>query len=241
MSWISSIFKDKAPSQQVNMYTDPAKTAVANPLSAYLASEVGKGLPQYSGTPVPKVDDALSSRYSEFLGLNANDLFDKYIAEPSTKSFREDFLPVIQEGYAGNLRGSGRYFSEEGAINKFSQDLSGLRYKANTEIPLRQMEAATSFYNIKNKEYEMNYKQWADSLPGNNPAIRQALDFLNKGTESGLYASPQNIPGQAGGSVDILGSLLGFASSPAGAATGAAIAGAGSSIMGALTSALAFI
>ena len=207
MSWISSLFKEKAPSIQTQTFTDPAKANVANPLSAYLASEVGKGVPKYEDAPT--IDPEATNRYKEFLGLNANEYFDKYVAEPQTEAFKRDFLPVLQEGYAGNLRGSGRYRSEEDAVNRFSEDLAGLRYTANTEIPMKQMEAATKYYAMQDLEYSRNYENWYKSLPENNPALVQAIQFLSEGVSSGTTLLQQNIPGQKGAGSTLLGMLLG--------------------------------
>ena len=216
MSWLSSLFKEKKPEIQTQTFVDPDKAAVSNPLSAYLANEVGKGLPKYEDAP--SIDPNATNRYNEFLGLNANDYFDKYVAEPQTAAFKRDFLPVLQEGYAGNLRGSGRYRSEEDAVNRFSQDLAGLRYTANTEIPMKQMEAATKYYQMQDQEYIRNYDNWYKALPENNPVLEKAIQFLSEGVSSGTTLLTQQIPGRDAPIWDIAKAFASGAGTAAGAA-----------------------
>lgn len=201
MSWLSSLFKDKAPEIQTKTVEDPYKTAVSGPLSSFLSSQVGKGLPKFEDAPA--VDQNTTNRYNEFLSLNANELFDKYVQGPQTKSFREDLLPIIQEGYAGNLRGSGRFASEEGAINKFEQDLSGLRYTANVEIPKAQIDMAVKYYAMQEQSWQNNYNNWWKSLPENNPVLANAQAFLNG--DSGLTLLSQGVPGKNAPIWDLLG------------------------------------
>ena len=181
---------------------DPAQQAVANPLSAYLASEVGKGLPRYSGEIAPEIDPNLTNRYNEFLGADANTWFDKYVGGPSTKAFMEDSLPVIREGYAGSLRGSGRFMSEEQSLNKFSNDLAGLRYTANMELPKAQMAMAKDYYNMRDVKIQREYADWFQSLPENNPILQRAIEFLGKAT--GMNTLSYLNPGQESASTGLL-------------------------------------
>lgn len=193
MSWLSGLFKSgsRDPSIIQKENVDPLQRAVATPLSSFLASEIGQGI-----EGEPKIDPNAVNRYNEFIGLNANDLFDKYIAGPQTEAFKRDFLPIIQEGYAGALRGSGRYRSEEDNINRFSQDLAGLRYQANKELPLQQ-------WNMAVKKQEIEYNNWWDSRAENNPALKLALDFL-KGASTGTTVTSFLDPGQKGWFGDVL-------------------------------------
>jgi hypothetical protein len=203
-SYFGSKSKSKdssSPSFLTQDIYDPVQQQVANPLASYLASRIGKSAGSYPGT-FPEIDEGTTNRYNEFLGLNANDLFTKNIYDPAVKSFREDLLPIIREGYAGSLRGSGRFSSEEGAANKFSQDLAGLRYKANIEIPEAQFRAASQYYTIKQTQFENQYKAWADSLPENNPALKAALEFL-RGSSGQATLSAVN-PGQADSKADLV-------------------------------------
>lgn len=186
---------------------DPAKQAVASPLSSFLASRVGTGLPRYPGALAPEFGAQETARYNEFLGLSAQDLFDKYVAEPQTTRFREDFLPILQEGYAGSLRGSGRFRSEEENINRFSQDLAGLRYQAAREIPAQQFDMATRMYAIKDIKFQREYEDWWRSLAENNPVLEKAMQFLSEGTSSGTTILSGLDPGQKGWFGDIISAL----------------------------------
>lgn len=202
MSWLSETLFGKKPSIETKDISDPYKTAVSNPLSSYLSNQVGKGLPRYTGELAPPIDPNVTNRYNEFIGLNANELFDRDIAGPQTEAFKRDFLPVLQEGYAGSLRGSGRYRSEEDAVNRFSQDLSELRYKANVEIPEKQMAMAINYYNMQDIKVQREYTDWWNSLPENNPVLEKAIQFL--GVDSGYSTATFLNPGKKG----FLGDLL---------------------------------
>lgn len=197
--------KDRKAGFETKTVVDETKANVANPLSSFLAQSVGKGLPRYSGELAPEIDPNLTSRYNEFLSLNANDLFDKYIQQPATKAFKEDFLPTIEEGYAGGLRGSGRYRGVEDAINKFSDSLADQRYKANLEVPVTQMALAKDYYNMQDIKIQRQYKDWFQSLPENNPMLEKALQFLSEGTSSGTTLLSGLNPGQEGWFGDVLG------------------------------------
>ena len=193
MSWLSSLFKagSREPSIMQKENVDPLQKAVSTPLSAFLAQSIGKGL-----EGAPGLDIEGTNRYNEFMGLNANELFDKYVEGPQTESFKRDFLPVLQEGYAGALRGSGRYRSEEDNINRFSQDLAGLRYTANKELPLQQ-------FNMAATKQQLEYKSWWDTRAENNPALKLALDFLSN-AKTGTTVTSFLDPGQKGWFGDVL-------------------------------------
>ena len=184
------------PSILTKEITDTTKSKLANPLSKFLQSDVGKGLPAYTGELSPSVN-----KYNEFLGVGgdqpANALFDKYVAGPQTEAFKRDFLPLLNEGYAGSLRGSGRFRSEEDVVNRFSQDLAGQRYTANKEM-------AQTYYNIQDTRIQRQYQDWFKSLPENNPALKSALDFLSQGTETGKTVLSALDPGKQGWMGDLI-------------------------------------
>lgn len=193
MSWLSSLLKagEREPSIMQKVNVDPLQQQVATPLSNYLASRVGQPL---EGAPGLDVD--AESRYKEFMGVSANELFDKYIAGPQTEAFKRDFLPLEAEGYAGALRGSGRYRNEEDNINRFQQDLAGLRYKANTEIPQQQ-------FNMAAAKQAIEYQNWWNTRAENNPALKMALDFLSN-ANTGTTITSFLDPGKKGWFGDIL-------------------------------------
>lgn len=220
MSWLSKTLFGEKPKMETKVVEDPYKTAVSGPLSSFLSQQVGRGLPKYEGELAPPIDPNLTNRYNEFLGLNANDLFTKYVETPQTESFRRDFLPVLQEGYAGSLRGSGRYRSEEDAVNRFSEHLAGLRYKANLEVPEKQMAMAKEYYNMQDLKVQRDYQNWWQSLPENNPALEQALRFLS--ADSGYTVLSALNPGTKG----IAGDLIKAGATIAATAVGGPVAGA---------------
>ena len=173
-------------------YIDPTLAAVANPLSSYLASRIGQSVGTYPGE-TPTIDQNTTNRYNEFMNMNANDLFTKLVEEPQTAAFKRDFDANITEGYAGGLRGSGRYRGSEDAINKFETDLSGLRYTANLAVPEQQMNMMSQYYAMKQAQADFAYKAWFDSLPENNPALKSALAFLTG--SSGTTGVVATVPG----------------------------------------------
>ena len=204
MSWLSETLFGKKPSLQRETITDPVKGPVASQLSSYLQANVGKGIPRYEGELAQLIDPNLTNRYNEFLNLNANDMFDRDVAGPQTEAFKRDFLPVLQEGYAGSLRGSGRFRSEEDATNKFSQDLAGLRYTANKELPVAQMTMAQSYYAMQDTKVQREYENWWKSLPENNPILEKAMQFLGIANPSGTNILTWLNPGSKGFIGDML-------------------------------------
>lgn len=203
-SWFIDKMFGKDPSIMTKEIKDTAKTNVSNPLSAFLAQSVGKGLPRYGGEIAPEVDPNLTSRYNEFLSLNANDLFDRDVANPATKKFKEEFLPEFEESFAGGLRGSGRFRGVEDQVNKFATELAGLRYKANTEIPLAQMAMAKDYYAMRDVKIQRQYQDWFKSLPENNPMLEKALQFLSNNTGTGTTVLSGLDPGTEGWFGDLL-------------------------------------
>lgn len=184
---------------------DPLKKKVASPLSEYLASKVGTGVPGYQGSLAPNAVGAIDptefgqdaqNRYSEFMKLDAGDWFDKNIGQPETERFKSEMLPVIREGYAGSLRGSGRFRGEEAGINQFSKELlqkrgevemtlpqlqfgmASERFKAESEDKYRSYLTRVSEWEQKDIKIQREYKDWIKSLPEFNPVLDKALGFL---------------------------------------------------------------
>jgi hypothetical protein len=190
----------KDPEIVTQTVTDPAKTGVSSPLSSYLAGGIGKGLPAYSGNLTEELDPQAYNRYQEFISLDPGAWFDKAVGDPSTKKFKEDFMPELTESFAGNLRGSGRYSSALGAMTTFSDDLAAQREKAMVSIPQEQFKMASEYKAQKDADYLTQYNAWMKTLPEFNPVIGQALSFLQgpTGTDTLSYLAP----GQKGWFVD---------------------------------------
>ena len=196
----------KSKGVQTKEVYDPLKTAVASPLSEWLAQQAGKGVPRYTGDFAPNPIDAYEgqqfgqdaqNRYSEFMNLDAGSWFDKNIGQPETERFKEDLLPTIREGYAGSLRGSGRFSAEEAGINRFAKDLSQKRGEALLSINQAQFGMAAERFKLESgekyksflssatrweqmdKSYQREYRDWTKSLPEYNPALQASLGFLS--------------------------------------------------------------
>ena len=171
---------------------DPYKIAVSSPLSQYLSSQIGKGLPRYTGQYQEPLSQEYESTYKDFLALKPGEWYDKAVAEPTIKEFQENLLPEITEGFAGSLRGSGRYSAEEAGITELSQGLAQGRAQAEVTIPQAQagMEFQRAEYLSQGKALE--YADWYKSLPEMNPALEQSLKFLSgpSGRDVVTYMDP---------------------------------------------------
>ena len=200
----------RAPSILTKETVDPSKQAVATPMSKYLASQVGVGLPKYEGELSADLGEEGERAYSDFLKMDAGDWYDKAVADPTMKQFKEDLLPEIREGYAGSLRGSGRFKAEEAGISELTESLAQGRYVAERDIPMQQFQMATQFKAMKDADFEREYKGWMASLPQTNPVLGQALQYLQESTSSGMTLLAALDPGQTGGWIDLLkaGALL---------------------------------
>lgn len=184
-------------------FVDPLKTAVSTPYSKYLAAEVGKGLPRYTEGPLTyEMGGMEESRYTEFMSMDPGEWFKKAIGDPATKEFKEEMMPLITEGYAGALRGSGRFREEEAGIGKFTEFLATERYKAERDIPMQQIEMAERYKKMKDIDYQAKYQDWMKSLPQYNPALEQSLKFLQSPT--GIDYVTYLDPGREGWFKDLL-------------------------------------
>jgi len=230
MGWFSG---EKA-SIMTKEVVDPQKKAVSTPMSKYLASQVGVGLPKYEGQLSYDFNPQEMKSYSDFLSLDAGDWYDKAVADPATKHFKEELLPEITEGFAGSLRGSGRYRAEEAGINEFSESLAIGRYKAEREIPAQQFAMASQYKQMMDIGYAREYNDWMKSLPQMNPALGQAMQYLQESTSTGTTILSALDPGKEGGWKDLLKAgahvaaafITGGASIPASAASYASGGGA---------------
>lgn len=175
---------------------DPVKQAVASPLSAYLAGQVGKGITPYGGDLSATLDSEAESRYKEFLSMDANQFFKEKVAKPYTERFFEDVYPEIQEGYAGNLRGSGRFYGQEEALNKFSKGLAETEANLAVTLPQQQFDMATKYFQLKDYEIQKKVEDYYKTQPQTNPALQAALQFLSSGTSSGTTLLSALDPGK---------------------------------------------
>lgn len=157
---------------------DPYKEAVASPLSKFLASQIGTGIGQFP------VDEQLIARYNDLMGLNASEYFDKNVAEPSYKLFNKYARPLITEGFAGNLRGSGRFGAEEAGFVELGEKLATTKAGFVPDFTQKQVTTGTDFFKTM-------YENWYKSLPVNNPALAQAVGFLSSGSALSIMSSTE--------------------------------------------------
>lgn len=187
-----------APGIMTQTVVDPLKQDVANPLSAYLAGQIGKGIPRYEGPLSYEFSGTEQTNYLDFIGSSASDVFQESIADPAMKEFKENLLPVIREGFAGSLRGSGRFREEEAGISQFSEALSAQRAGFIPEFQQKQIQTSLAFKDAIDKDYSTRYNAWLRELPQYNPALQQALTFLNVGTGTGTTVLSALDPGDEG-------------------------------------------
>jgi len=212
-------FSKKEPEVKTRIIEDPYKTAVSGPLSAYLASQVGKGLPRYSGSLYEPLDPKAYNTYQNFLSLSPGEWYTKGVQEPTMKAMREE-IPNIEEGWAGSLRGSGRFSDVEDYMQDTAETLAEGRYKAELEIPQAQFGMAQSYSQQKTQQLALEYTDWMKSLPEMNPNLDRALQFL--AGPSGRDVITYQTAGRAGkgglfggGLGAILGTIAGMALAPA--------------------------
>ena len=202
MGW----FSGKKSALETTVVEDPIKTAVSNPLSSYLASQIGKGLPRYEGTLNEPFDPKAYNTYQNFLSIDPESWYKNAIEKPTMMSVRES-IPELEEGWAGGLRGSGRFRDvEEFSQNTFDK-LAQNKYNAMLAIPQAQFGMAQSYKQMKDIDYSREYENWYKSLAQNNPAITQALQFLAGPTGRDVIA--YQTAGESGKGAQI-GSLLGL-------------------------------
>lgn len=171
----------KSGSLEVQVLQDPYKTKVSSPLSTWLSSEVGKGLPQYSGQLYEPFDATAYNTYKQFLAINPEEWYKNAVEAPTMETVREQ-IPLIDEGWAGSLRGSGRFRDREDYLSDVGDTLAQGRYQALLDIPKQQFEMASAYKTMKDTDYAKEYTDWFASLPQNNPALNASLQFLQGST-----------------------------------------------------------
>ena len=238
------IFSSKKPSIETMVVEDPYKVKVSSPLSEFLSRSVGKGLPSYAQSTgkslYEPLDDKAVSSYQSFLSMSPSEWYTKGVQEPTMKAMREE-IPLIEEGWAGGLRGSGRFRDVEDYMQDTAEGLAEGRYKAELEIPQAQFEMAKGYSELKTQQRMLEYADWFQSLPENNPVLEKALQFLAgpSGRDIITYQKPGegSKGGIFGGTLGMIaGALLalptGGMSVLAGAALGGAIGGGAGSLFG---------
>lgn len=237
MSFFSTLFGMK-PKIETKTVVDPLKTAVASPLSSYLSSQIGQGVPRYTGElTAPAVSDpglayGGGGALSDFLKLNANDFFNTKVQDPTIAAWKKDVQPVVREGWAGALSGSGRYSEESssgsdlmlGLAQKrgdFELALPQTQYGITSQMRNQDFQIASQIKAQKDEALKLEYNDWMKSLPHYNPVLDKALSFLSNSSGTGTDVLSALNPGTTGIFADIMKALgtLGAASISAGAGT----------------------
>jgi len=199
LDWI--LGKGKKPSIETMIIEDPYKIAVSSPLSSYLSTQIGKGLPRYGEQTGKALYEPIdTSAYSKFLSIEPGEWYTKAIQEPTLKAAREE-TPFIEEGWAGSLRGSGRFRDVEDYWSDVSETLAQGRYAAELQIPQAQFGMAQSYAQQRTQQMQLEYADWMKSLPEMNPNLSRALQFLAGPTGRDVIGYQQ--PGMTSGSEQI--------------------------------------
>ena len=231
-NFLSKAFGGTDPKIMSKTFVDPLKQAVATPYSKFLAEKVGQGLPQYEGDLTPDMSQEGQNAYSNFMGMDAGEWFDKSIGDKATQDFQENILPGVEEGYAGALRGSGRYRDVEDYSNRFSQDLASTKSQAVLDITKAQVDTGFKEWGVRQQQAAMEYESWYKTLPENNPMLDKALQFLSEGTSTGTDVVTFLDPGKKGWLGDVISSVaVGAIAIAAAPATGGASLAAGAGAM----------
>ena len=215
MSFSSWLFGEKA-SIKKEIIKDPLKEGVASPLSSYLSSQVGQGVPRYGKQILTDLPEGGGASISSFLKLNPETFFNERIKGPALQTFKEDILPIVREDFAGSLSGSGRFRTEEEAGSRFVRGLAETRANLELQLPQAQYTLAAGLKEQADKEAQAQYTDWFKSLPQYNPVLGQAISFLSDSTNTGSTILSFLDPGTEGAFKAILGILA----SAVGASTG---------------------
>lgn len=217
-NFFSDLFGGSSPSIQTQTTVDPSKTAVANPLSSYLSSQVGQGLPNYTGQLVAPLPNGGGNAVSPFLNMTADQLVAQN-NKSATDQFKSTYSDIL-EGSAGGLSSSSRAYNDNTAVTQLELGLNTQDTAIETQLPAEQLALAQGISANQTAQDQAAYQNWYTSLAQNNPAIAQALSFLSNSTSSGSTVLSATDPGTSG----ILGSLI-----SAGATVGSSAITAGAS------------
>ena len=215
MGFSSWLFGEK-PKIDTHTIKDPLKESVASPLSSYLSSQIGQGVPRYGKQILTDLPEGGGASISSFLKTDAETFFNERIKGPALDTFKKDILPVIREDFAGSLSGSGRYRTEEEAGNNFTRGLAQTRAELELGLPAAQLAVSSGLKEQADKEALLQYQDWYKSLPQFNPILGQAMTFLQDSTSSGTNILSALNPGSTGSLVEIFKMIAAIAGSQSG-------------------------
>lgn len=198
MGMYSDLFSGRKEQVNITPIVDKQKTAVANPLSSYLASSIGKGVPRWQGNILPTTDE-LGASVSPFLSKTVGDLYSD-VERTAMNSFKNTYADSL-EGYAGALSSSGRAYNDKTLTTELALGLAEKKSNLELQLPAAQYAIAAA---QKNAEAQAQYQDWLKSLPEYNPVLDKALAFLNDQTSSGTTWLTSMFAGQKAGIYDII-------------------------------------
>lgn len=201
-NFFSDLFGGKKASIDTKPVVDPSKTAVSNPLSAFLASDVGKGLPRYDGELTAGLPQGGGASVDPFLGKTVDQLYNP-IQENAVKTFKNNYSDLL-EGSAGALSSSSRAYNDNTALTNLNLGLADKRAALELGLPAAQYDIASKIQAANTAADQAKYQEWYKSLPENNPILEKALSYLNNTTSTGTDILSALDPGTAG----ILGPLI---------------------------------
>ena len=201
----------KDPEIMTKDVVDEKKTAVASPLSKYLAGQVGQGVSRYEGDFAGKFPEGSLESAQDFMDIDPESFFAENIAAPATSKFK-DQLAVSKEDFAGRLSGSGRFRTEEESISKFNTELASSKADFLINTPQAQFAVAQQIKQEDDKRVQLQYQDWLKSLPQYNPVLEASLKFLNESTSTGttvLSYLDEGSDGIIGGVLNAVASIFG--------------------------------
>lgn len=181
---------------------DTSKQNVANPLSAYLTSQVGQGLPSYSGQMVAPLPQGGGASVSPFLSLTSDQLISQN-NQAATNQFKSTYSDILEQS-AGGLSSSSRAYNDNSAVTQLSLGLASQDTAIEQSLPAEQLQVAQGVANQQTAIDQAAYQNWWTSLAQNNPALSQAMQFLNSNTSSGTTVLSALDPGSSSSLIDLI-------------------------------------
>ncbi len=184
--------------------TDPSKQAVNNPLSAFLASNIGKGVPRYEGKLTGDLPYGGGGSVNDFLGLSYGTLKDE-----ASANFRNNYSDLL-ESSAGALSSSSRAYNDVTALTGLELGLADKRQGLATA----QYDIASRMQAAETASRQAEYQEWIRTQPEYSPILDKAIAYLNDQTSTGTTVLSALDPGKQG----IMGDLIKAAATAAGGA-----------------------
>lgn len=201
-NFFSDLFKSKDPEIITKTVTDPSKVAVNNPLSSFLANNVGAGLPRYPGELGAELPQGGGASVSPFLSKTVDQLYGD-ISNSARADFKNTYSDLL-EGSAGALSSSSRAYNDNTAVTNLSLGLADKRAALELGLPAAQLDAASKIQAINAQNNALQYQDWLKSLPEYNPILGNAISYLSNQTGTGTTVLSALDPGKNAGIFDLI-------------------------------------